>query len=396
MEILDLLNYTKRNNASDLHLTPNFSPCVRIHGDIVPFLDKNLSADEIKGMLYSIITDAQRAIFEKEMEIDFAVQFGTDMRFRVNAFNTLNGPAVVLRSIPTDIYSMEQLNLPDVFYKLADLHKGLILVTGPTGSGKSTTLAAMIDYINNNHKKHIITVEDPIEFVHKAKNSIINQRELLTNTKSFKTALKSALREDPDVILVGEMRDLETISLALTAAETGHLVFGTLHTTSAAKTIDRVIDVFPGQDKDLVRSMLSSSIQGIIAQTLMKTKDDKGRVAAFEVLLGTPSIRNLIRENKIPQISSMIQIGSKYGMITMKDYVGNLLKAGKITSATANSILSVVDNKADFEEVAVQAENQKDKKEEAKNSSVFESEAAQNLNTGVTTASDKVYEETDF
>ncbi|HCR85726.1 MAG TPA: type IV pili twitching motility protein PilT [Alphaproteobacteria bacterium] len=358
MEILDLLNYSKRNNASDLHLTPNFPPCIRLHGEMLPFFSKNLTAEDIKAMLYSIITDAQRATFEKEMEMDFAVQYGPDMRFRVNAFTTIKGTAVVFRTIPTDVLTMEQLNLPNIFYKLVDLNKGLVLVTGPTGSGKSTTLASMINEINKKHKKHIITIEDPVEFVHKPINSIVNQRELKSNTKSFQAALKSALREDPDVILVGEMRDLETISLALTAAETGHLVFGTLHTTSAAKTMDRIIDVFPGEEKDLVRSMLSSSVQAIIAQTLMKTKEGKGRVAAFEVLLGTPGIRNLIRENKIPQINSMIQIGSKHGMISMKDSVTNLLNENKISSETATNILNIISNVADFEEKGITVEKE--------------------------------------
>jgi twitching motility protein PilT len=399
MEILDLLNYTKRNNASDLHLTPDFPPCVRLHGDITPFLGRTLAAEDIKGMLYSIITDVQRAVFERDMEMDFAIQFGNDMRFRVNAFTTIKGPAMVFRTIPTEVFSMEQLNLPKIFYKLIDLQKGLILVTGPTGSGKSTTLAAMINEINLKHKKHIITVEDPVEFVHKPVNCVINQRELLTNTKSFNSALRSALREDPDVILVGEMRDLETISLALTAAETGHLVFGTLHTTSAAKTIDRVIDVFDSGDKDLVRSMLASSVQAIISQTLMKTKEGRGRVGAFEVLLGTPSIRNLIRENKIPQISSMIQIGSKFGMIAMKDYVENLIEEDKITVEAATAVLNMVSNKADFEEkMTQQEENKKVEKQEVRDlkKSVFEEVSVGGASNKTQKAGDTNYSTSDF
>jgi twitching motility protein PilT len=276
------------------------------------------------------------------MELDFAIQFGEEMRFRVNAFTTTNGPAAAFRTIPTQVFTVEQLGLPKIFGKLAELHKGLVLVTGPTGSGKSTTLAALVNEINKRYKKHILTIEDPIEFLHKPINSIVNQRELHSNTKSFARALKSALREDPDVILVGEMRDTETISLALTAAETGHLVLGTLHTTSAPKTIDRIIDVFPAADKELVRSMLSSSIQAIIAQTLIKTVSGKGRVAALEVLLGTPGVRNLIRENKIPQISSLIQVGSKFGMISMKDYLAMLVKDGKISTEDASHVLSIV------------------------------------------------------
>lgn len=373
MEIIDLLHYAKRQKASDLHLTPDYYPCIRVQGDIEPFLTKTLTAEEIKGMLYSVLTDSQRATYEKDLELDFALQLGPDMRFRVNAFTTYKGPGMVFRTIPTEVYSLDQLNLPKIFYKLCNLNKGLILVTGPTGSGKSTTLAAMINEVNLKFKKHILTIEDPIEFVHKPKNSIINQRELHTNTHSFAKALKSALREDPDIILVGELRDLETISLALTAAETGHLVFGTLHTTSAAKTIDRIIDAFPAADKDLIRSMLSSSVQGIIAQTLMKTKENKGRVAAFEILLGTPAVRNLIRENKIPQLNSMIQVGAKFGMISMKDYVENLLKEGKITAESAKSVLNLLQDTSEFEEM--EKEGKSEKQSENLTRSVFEDTA---------------------
>jgi len=353
MEILDLLNYAKRYGASDLHLTPKHMPCVRLHGEISPVMERILTGNDIQGMLYSIFTDSQRAVFERDLELDFAIQFGEEMRFRVNAFTTIKGPAAVFRSIPTQVYSLEQLGMPDIFYKLTQLNKGLILVTGPTGSGKSTTLAAILNEINKNYKKHIITIEDPIEFVHSPINSIVNQREVHNNTRSFSVALRSALREDPDVILVGEMRDIETISLALTAAETGHLVLATLHTTSAAKTIDRIIDAFPSADKELARSMLSSSIQAIIAQTLIKKSDGKGRVAAFEVLLGTPGVRNLIRESKIPQIASMIQIGTKHGMIAMKDYLDNLMREGKITKEDADSVMSLVTGSADFDEKSV-------------------------------------------
>jgi twitching motility protein PilT len=349
MEVLNVLTFAKKNKASDVHLVPNNPPCIRLHGDIEAMNEAPLTGDDIKAMLYSIMTDFQRANFERDMETDFAIQFG-EMRFRVNAFTTLYGPAAVFRQIPTEVLSLKQLNLPPIFYKIANLDKGLVLVTGPTGSGKSTTLAAIINEINENHKKHILTVEDPIEFVHKTKKSIVNQRELHTNTKSFTAALKSAMREDPDVILVGELRDLETISLALTAAETGHLVFGTLHTSSAAKTIDRVVDVFPAADKELVRSMLSSSIQAIVAQTLLKNVEGNGRVGAFEVMLGTPSIRNLIRENKIPQINSMIQIGSKFGMITMKDHLNQLVKNGQVKAEDAAEILNMISGKADFDE----------------------------------------------
>lgn len=365
MEILDLLNYAKRYGASDLHLTPGHTPCIRLHGEVNPIMERNLSGNDIQSMLYSIFTDSQRAAYERDLELDFAIQFGEDMRFRVNAFTTIKGPAAVFRSIPTQVYSLAQLGLPDIFYKLTELNKGLILVTGPTGSGKSTTLAALINEINKNYKKHILTIEDPIEFIHRPIQAIVNQREVHNNTKSFSVALRSALREDPDVILVGEMRDIETISLALTAAETGHLVLATLHTTSAAKTIDRIIDAFPSADKELARSMLSSSVQAIIAQTLIKKSDGKGRVGAFEVLLGTPGVRNLIRENKIPQLASLIQIGSKFGMISMKDYLDNLVQENKITIEAANHVMSLVTASADFDEKAnssVTVKNVGDKK----------------------------------
>jgi twitching motility protein PilT len=361
MEIIDLLNYTKRFNASDLHLTPEYPPCVRIHGEVTPMNQPSITGDDIKRMLYSIFSDSQRAIYERDMELDFAIQIGIDMRFRVNAFNTIKGSAAVFRSIPTQVLSMEKLALPQVFGKPADLTKGLVLVTGPTGSGKSTTLAAIINEINSRYRKHILTIEDPIEFVHKPINSIVNQRELITNTKSFSAALKSALREDPDVILVGELRDIETISLALTAAETGHLVLGTLHTTSAAKTVDRIIDVFSAADKELVRSMLSSSIQAVIAQTLIKNKDGKGRSAAFEIMLGTPAVRNLIRENKVPQLTSMIQVGTKHGMISMKDYLDSLVKADKISIEDATHALSIVSASSDFDEKTQTTENNNNK-----------------------------------
>ena len=341
MEITELLVHTKKNNASDLHLASNHPPVMRINGDILPLKTEKLSPEDVKNLIYSIMTESQRAIYERDLELDFAIQFGEDLRFRVNAFNTIIGPSASFRGIPTKIHSLDDLKMPEILKKLSFLNKGLILVTGPTGSGKSTTLAAMINHINTNTARHIITVEDPVEFVHKSKKCLINQRELGTSTSSFGRALKSALREDPDVILVGEMRDLETIQLALTAAETGHLVMGTLHTNSAAKTIDRIIDVFPGQDKGLIRSMLSGSLEAIIAQTLIKTSDGKGRVAGLEVLLGTSAVRNLIREGKIPQIYSLLQIGSKIGMRTMKDSVYDLLEKGIITAEAAKIALNV-------------------------------------------------------
>jgi len=334
MEVTDLLMATQKNKASDLHLSTNNPPIMRVHGDMLPLDIPPLSGDVIKQMVYSIMTEQQRADYERELELDFSISFSDTMRFRVNVFNTIYGPGAVFRTIPTKILSLEDLNAPEVFKKLCHLHKGLILVTGPTGSGKSTTLAGMVDYINSNMSKHILTVEDPVEFVHRSKRSLINQREVGASTKSFAKALKSALREDPDVILVGEMRDLETIQLAMTAAETGHLVMGTLHTSSAAKTVDRIIDVFPADDKEMVRAMLSVSLEAVIAQTLVKKADGQGRLAAHEIMLGTPAIRNLIREAKVPQISSMIQMGTKLGMCTMRDSLNKLFAAGEISANT--------------------------------------------------------------
>lgn len=339
MEITDLLIATHKNKASDLHLSTRNPPIMRVNGDMLPLDMPSLDAEEVKRMLYSIMTEQQRSDYEQDLELDFSISFASDMRFRVNTFNTIYGAAAVFRTIPTKILSLETLNAPEVLKRLCHLHKGLILVTGPTGSGKSTTLAAMVDYINQNFNKHILTVEDPVEFVHTPRRSLINQREVGGSTKSFAKALKSALREDPDVILVGEMRDLETIQLAMTAAETGHLVMGTLHTSSAAKTVDRIIDVFPADDKEMVRAMLSVSLEAVISQTLVKKADGKGRVAAHEIMLGTPAIRNLIREAKIPQITSMIQMGSKVGMLLMRDSLNRLYENGEITAETLRELL---------------------------------------------------------
>lgn len=338
MEITDLLLFTQRNRASDLHLSTTNPPMLRVHGEMLPYKVDPMSGEDVKRMLYSIMTEQQRSDFERDFEVDFAISFGDDMRFRVNAFNTLNGPAAVLRIIPANIQSLDDLAAPEVLKKLCSLHKGIILLTGPTGSGKSTTLAAMVDYINTNQAKHIITIEDPVEFIHQSKKSLVNQREVGRDTRSFARALKSALREDPDVILVGELRDIETIQLALTAAETGHLVLGTLHTSSAPKTIDRIIDVFPADDKEMVRAMLSVSLEAIITQSLIKRKNG-GRVAAHEIMLGTPAVRNLIREGKVPQLFSLIQMGAKLGMCTMKEAVYNLLEQGVISEETARNTL---------------------------------------------------------
>jgi twitching motility protein PilT len=339
LDITDLLIFSQKNKASDLHLSTGNPPILRIQGDMTPYKGSPMTASELKEMLYSIMSEQQRAEFERELELDFAISIGENYRFRVNCFNTLNGPAAVMRTIPTEIISLEQLGAPEIFKKLAHLHKGLLLVTGPTGSGKSTTLAAIVNHINTEMAKHIITIEDPVEFVHTSKKSLINQREVGKSTKSFAKALKSALREDPDVVLVGELRDIETIQLALTAAETGHLVLATLHTSSAPKTIDRIIDVFPSGDKEMVRAMLSVSLEAVISQTLLKKKTG-GRVAAHEILLGTGAVRNLIREGKIPQMYSLMQMSRKIGMCIMKDSINNLVEDGTISESVAREVMA--------------------------------------------------------
>jgi twitching motility protein PilT len=340
MDITQLLAFVMQNDASDLHLSGGNAPIVRVYGSLKRLKADVLTNEAIRGMLYSIMTDEQRSDFEKNLELDFAISFGEKARFRVNAFTNRQGSAAVFRTIPSVVPTMEDLDLPSVIRRFAGLEKGIVLVTGPTGSGKSTTLASMINHINETMPKHILTIEDPVEFFHTSKKSLVNHRELGTDTHSFARALKSSLREDPDVILVGEMRDHETISLALTAAETGHLVFGTLHSSSAAKTIDRIIDVFPTGDKEMIRSMVASSLQGVVAQTLLKRVGGKGRVAAHEILVGTNAVRNLIRENQIPQMYSMIQTGSRYGMITMEDSVHNLLEQGVIDEEEARVVLA--------------------------------------------------------
>lgn len=324
MDITELLTFTVQQGASDLHLTSGMPPVIRVDGDIRRIKLPALDNKAIKGLVYDIMNDKQRKEYEENLECDFSFEVPGLARFRVNAFNQNRGNAAVFRTIPSKILSMEDLSMGDIFRQLAEKPRGIVLVTGPTGSGKSTTLAAMIDHINRTKADHILTVEDPIEFVHESKKSLINQREVHRDTLSFNNALRSALREDPDVILVGEMRDLETIRLALTAAETGHLVFGTLHTTSAAKTIDRIIDVFPAEEKGMVRSMLSESLEGVISQTLLKKKGG-GRVAAHEIMLGTSAIRNLIREDKVAQMFSAIETGSQHGMQSLDQCLRTLL-----------------------------------------------------------------------
>jgi twitching motility protein PilT len=319
-----------RQGASDIHLTANHHPLMRLHGDLAPIENVILDKTELTDALLGILTSEQKIIFEKEHEMDFAYEIESVSRFRVNLFYQMRGIGSAFRTIPTKIFKLQELGMPEGIYDLSRMKKGLVVVTGPTGSGKSTTLAAMIDLINAERHDHILTIEDPIEYTHVSKNCLINQRELHAHTHSFANALKSALREDPDVILVGEMRDLETIALAITAAETGHLVFGTLHTKSAAETVDRVIDVFPSDQQQQIRTMLANTIQGVVAQRLLKKSDGKGRLAVVEILIATPAIRNLIRENKTHQIFSAIQTGAQYHMQTMDQSLMNYYSKGLI------------------------------------------------------------------
>lgn len=343
MDITELLAFSAKQGASDLHLSAGLPPMIRVDGDVRRINLPAMEHKEVHSLIYDIMNDKQRKDFEEFLETDFSFEVPGVARFRVNAFNQNRGAGAVFRTIPSKVLTMEDLGMGQVFKEIAEVPRGLVLVTGPTGSGKSTTLAAMLDYINDNRYDHILTIEDPIEFVHESKKCLLNQREVHRDTLGFNEALRSALREDPDIILVGELRDLETIRLALTAAETGHLVFGTLHTTSAAKTIDRVVDVFPAEEKSMVRSMLSESLQAVISQTLLK-KTNGGRVAAHEIMIGTPAIRNLIREDKVAQMYSAIQTGASIGMQTLDQCLQNLLSKGHISRDIAREKAKIPEN----------------------------------------------------
>jgi twitching motility protein PilT len=343
MDITELLAFSAKQGASDLHLSAGLPPMIRVDGDVRRINLPAMDHPQVQALIHAVMNDAQRVDFEKHLEIDFSFEVPGVARFRVNAFNQNRGAGAVFRTVPAKVQSMEELGMGEVFRKMTDAPRGLVLVTGPTGSGKSTTLAAMIDYLNTHRHHHILTIEDPIEFVHESRKCLINQREVHRDTRSFATALRSALREDPDVILVGEMRDLETIRLALTAAETGHLVFGTLHTTSAAKTIDRVVDVFPGDEKSMVRSMLSESLLAVVSQVLVK-KVGGGRIAAHEIMLGTSAIRSLIREDKVAQMYSAIQSGGALGMQTLDMSLKGLVARGLISRDHAQEKARSPDN----------------------------------------------------
>ncbi len=344
MEITQLLEFSVQQGASDLHLSTGQPPIIRKDGDVQRIDAPNLEPEQLQTMIYDIMNDEQRRGFESEMEADFSFELPKIARFRANIFQQNRGISAVFRTIPSNVLTLEELHAPEIFKAISSFPRGLVLVTGPTGSGKSTTLAAMVDFVNKSIPAHILTIEDPIEFVHKPVRCLINQREVHRDTKSFTNALRSALREDPDVILVGELRDLETIRLALTAAETGHLVFGTLHTSSAAKTIDRIIDVFPAEEKEMVRSMLSESLRAVISQALLK-KIGGGRIAVHEIMIANTAIRNLIREAKIPQMYSVIQTSTQVGMQTLDQNLKELVSKGLITIDDARSKAA---NKANF------------------------------------------------
>ncbi len=343
MDITELLAFSAKQGASDLHLSAGLPPMIRVDGDVRRINLPPLEHREVHALIYEIMNDKQRKDYEEFLETDFSFEVPGVARFRVNAFNQNRGAGAVFRTIPSKVLTLEDLGMGPVFKEVSSLPRGLVLVTGPTGSGKSTTLAAMVDFINDTRYEHILTIEDPIEFVHESKKCLVNQREVHKDTHGFNEALRSALREDPDIILVGEMRDLETIRLALTAAETGHLVFGTLHTTSASKTIDRVIDVFPAAEKAMVRSQLSESLQAVISQTLLK-KVNGGRVAALEIMIGTPAIRNLIREDKVAQMYSAIQTGGSVGMMTLDQHLKELVQKRVISRDAAREYARMPDN----------------------------------------------------
>jgi twitching motility protein PilT len=338
VRIHEMLSFAVQHNASDVHLAAGEIPSVRIDGEVRRLDLDPLSTDDVRRLAYSVMNERQKTRFENELEVDFSIGVKGLARFRVNVFNQSRGVGIVLRQIPSRVMTLDEIGAPPIFHTISNFRKGLVLLTGPTGSGKSTSLAALVDQVNKTRSEHILTIEDPIEFVHVPHKCLINQREVGTHTHSFAAALRSALREDPDVILVGEMRDLETVSLALTAAETGHLVFGTMHTNSCPETIDRIIDAYPHEQQAQIRTMLSTSLQAVVTQMLIRKGKGKGRVAAHEVMVVNPAIRNLIRENKLYQIQSVMQAGKSEGMQTMASSIRRLVQRGMISRDQAISV----------------------------------------------------------